>query len=356
MMRSKEILDRHIAKQRAVMYKPIQIAEILYKCRKGELTVSDIENKPEKYRNPSKRWRDDISLKLINQRSTSSQKFQDNIFESNAMPPSVIAILAKHNNDKDGIVERYIYQQFWERQKAIRNLWEFILQKDQKTFHLDGFLELFRKDKKMKRSIDKAYEIVVYALFNALVRELKVSITIKADKAQSDLLKEFEDFAKLVLGIDSKHPNISTPARLYRAGVSNAADKGLDMWANFGLAIQVKHLTLTEELAEDIVDETTADKVLIVCKDSEKNTIEKVYRQLGVGGRVQGIVTQSHLISWYDNALRGKFSSKVGYTLIESLKTEFQVEFPYSTTFETFFKERNYHKLKKTSSPFWLNN
>jgi type II restriction enzyme len=351
---SKELLDRHIAKQRAVMYKPIQIAEILYKCRQGELTVNDIENNLEKYRNSSKRWRDEVSLQLINQRSTSSQKFQDNIFEQNAMPPSVIAKLAKYNNSNDGVVERYIYQQFWERQEAIRKLWDFILQKDQKTFHLDEFLDLFRRDKKMKRSIDKAYEIVVYALFNALVRELKILITVQADKSQSALLKEFEDFARLVLGIDSQHPSISMPARLYRAGLSNAADKGLDMWANFGLAIQVKHLTLTEELAEDIIDETTADKVLIVCKDSEKETIEKVYKQLGVGGRVQGIVTQTHLISWYENALRGKHSKTVGLTLIESLKTEFQVEFPYSTTFSGFFRKRGYDRVKKSSSPFWI--
>jgi type II restriction enzyme len=335
------------------MYKPIQIAEILYKCRNGELTIYDIEKYPEKYRNTSKRWRDEISLLLINQRSTSSQKFQDNLFEQNAMPPSIIASLAKHNNSNGGVVERYIYQQFWKRQEAIRNLWEFILQKDRKTFRLDEFLDLFRRDNKMKRSIDKAYEIVVYALFNALVRELKISITVQADKTQSVLLKEFEDFARMVLGIDSEHLSISMPARLYRAGLSNAADKGLDMWANYGLAIQVKHLTLTEELAEDIVEETTADKVLIVCKDSEKETIEKVYQQLGVGGRVQGIVTQTHLINWYENALRGKCSKTVGSTLIESLKIEFQVEFHYSTTFSKFFNERGYDKMEKSSSPFW---
>ncbi|MDI6766385.1 MAG: HaeII family restriction endonuclease [Bacteroidota bacterium] len=353
MKKAKEILDKHIAKQRAVMYKPIQIAEILYKCRIGELTANDIADNIEKYRNTSKRWRDEITLQLINQRSTSSQKFQDNIFEANAMPPSIIAQLAKHNNSSGGVVERYIYQQFWHRQEAIRTLWDFILEKDTQTFKLDEFLDLFRRDKRMKRSIDKAYEIVVYALFNSLVRELKITITIEADKSQTALLNEFDDFAKLVLGIDSKHPSLSMPARLYRAGVSNAADKGLDMWANFGLAIQVKHLTLTEELAEDIVEETTADRVLIVCKDSEKETIEKVYKQLGISSRVQGIVTQSHLIVWYENALRGKFARRLGPTLVESLKHEFQVEFPYSTTFDQFFKKRGYGKIKKSNSIFW---
>ncbi len=353
MKEAKNVLDKLIAKQRAVMYKPIQIAEILHRCRNGELTVIEVQNNLEKYRNTSKKWRDEVSLNLINQRSTSSQKFQDNIFEQNAVPPSVIAALANHNNSNDGIVERYVYQQFWQRQEAIRNLWNFILQKDQKTFRLDEFLDLFRRDKKMKRSIDKAYEIVVYALFNALVRELKISITIHADKSQSALLKDFEEFARLVLGIDSKHPSLTMPARLYRAGVSNAADKGLDMWANYGLAIQVKHLTLTDELADDIVDETSADRILIVCKDSEKEPIEKVCGQIGYGARVQGVITQSHLIQWYENALRGKFSKTVGSTLIESLKTEFQVEFPYSTTYSEFFNKRGYNKIKKSSSPFW---
>ena len=32
----------------------------------------------------------------------------------------------------------------------------------------------------------------------------------------------------------------------------NAADRGLDMWANFGPAIQVKHLTLDESAVREI--------------------------------------------------------------------------------------------------------
>lgn len=351
---AKEILDRHIGKQRAIMYKPIQIAEILNKCRLGEISVEDIETNVEKYRNLSKRWRDEVTLSLVNQRCTSSQRFQDNLFDPNAVPPKMIAELARHNNANGGVVERYIYQQFWQRQQAIRSLWNYILQKDERTFRLDEFLDLFRRDKKMKRSIDKAYEIVVYSLFNALVHVLNVTITIQADKSKSDLLREFEDFARLVLGIDSANSSVTLPARLFRAGVSNAADKGLDIWANFGLAVQVKHLTLTEELAEDIVDETTADRVLIVCKDSEKETVENICNQLGISQRIQGIVTQSFLIEWYEKALRGRFSKDIGPTLMENLKREFQFEFPYSITFPQFYKDRGYNKIDVQGSIFWV--
>ena len=43
---------------------------------------------------------------------------------------------------------------------------------------------------------------------------------------------------------------------MYRVGVTNASDRGMDMWANFGLAIQIKHLSLSQELAEHIVNTT----------------------------------------------------------------------------------------------------
>ena len=46
-----------------------------------------------------------------------------------------------------------------------------------------------------------------------------------------------------------------SPAHIYRVGVTNAADRGLDMWANFGPAIQVKHLTLDSNATQMIVDQ-----------------------------------------------------------------------------------------------------
>ncbi|MBC8236230.1 HaeII family restriction endonuclease, partial [bacterium] len=52
---AKEKLDILINKQRVALYKPIQIAEILYRVRKGELSINNIKTDIEKYRNPSKR-------------------------------------------------------------------------------------------------------------------------------------------------------------------------------------------------------------------------------------------------------------------------------------------------------------
>ena len=41
--------------------------------------------------------------------------------------------------------------------------------------------------------------------------------------------------------------SFKSKANINRIGVTNAADRGLDMWANFGPAIQIKHLSLNEK-------------------------------------------------------------------------------------------------------------
>lgn len=349
-LHAKQKLDSLIAKQRVHMYKPIQVAEILYHVRLGTLTIQQLREQPELYRNWSKKWRDDISRRLLEQVSTSSQKFQDNLFDTNAMPPKEIAVLAEANDN--GIVERYIYLRFYEKQKTILRLLHLLEVATPQNFSLDGFLAYFEKDRGIKRSIDKAFEIVVYALFNTLVRHLHINITVSADVTQLDLLGEFEEFAHLLLGIDRVNPVISFRARLYRAGATNAADRGLDMWANFGPVVQVKHVTLTEDLAEDIATGIAADNVVIVCKDSELAVINRVSSQ--IGPNIQGIITQNQLVDWYNQALRGTFSNQLGNDLLESLRWEYQREFPFSQSFQPFFEERNYHQIQSPESPFWI--
>lgn len=49
---------------------------------------------------------------------------------------------------------------------------------------------------------------------------------------------------QLLLGVDAAAPSITVPARLYRVGGANSRDGGVDLWANFGPAIQVKHIAL----------------------------------------------------------------------------------------------------------------
>ena len=106
---AKEALDSIIKKSRVHLYKPIQIAEILYhdRCIK-QLDFLNLDT----YRNQSKRWRDEICRQFLGRISTSSAKFQDNLFEKNAMPPEKLAVLGILNRQLDGGVESYIINSF----------------------------------------------------------------------------------------------------------------------------------------------------------------------------------------------------------------------------------------------------
>jgi hypothetical protein len=91
---------------------------------------------------------------------------------------------------------------------------------------------------------------------------------------------------------------------------------------------------------------------VIVCRDGEKAVIERVIHQLNF--RIQGIIIESQLVRWYDLALRGHFQKRLGNDLLHSLKTEFEIEFPFSHTFEGFYRERKYHEINQPDSPFWI--
>ena len=348
---AKAALDKIIKKSRVHLYKPIQLAEILYKDRAlpGSIDLSNLET----YRNPSKKWRDDMTCKLIGATCTSSAKFQDNIFEKNAVPPQAIVTLGEENRNNNGIVELYIYSQLKTRYTQLSNAIEYLHKKTPENLVIEDFINLFWAQPGLKRSIDKVYEIIVYALFVVLVYELDVKIEISVNSDKLDLLKEFSDFAEKVLFISPDKPKSTSPAKIYRVGVTNAADRGLDMWANFGPAIQIKHVTLTDYIAESIVDSVSADRIVIVCKDAEKKYIESIIGQLGWASHIQSIIVESDLINWYEKGLRGTFKDIMGEKIIQALRSEMQNEFPVANLHELdkLFLKRGYNNI--TLDKYW---
>ncbi|MFN4033593.1 MAG: HaeII family restriction endonuclease [Fimbriimonadales bacterium] len=352
----KERLDRFISKQRVHMYKPIQVAEILYRVRRGEFSSKDLDNR-ENYRNLSKRWRDEVTRKLVGSVCTSSQKFQDNLFEENAVPPWFLKQLAAINYRHGGLVERYIYQQFAKRLKVIFEARAYLHTRPEE-FSIEKFFAYFEDKKVLRRSVDKAYEIAVYALFNAVLDQLRVSVEIAVDPRSLSKYPEFASLTSLLLGLSESTPRRSMSARLFRSGIANAADCGVDMWANFGPIVQVKHVTLSMEIAEDVAESTTAEEIVIVCRDSEADILQSVASQLG--RRIRGIIRESELKLWYQTAFSPKYAATLGLRTLSYLQREFDSEFPfcnptYSENFRSFYKERGYDQLQKPSaeSPFY---
>jgi len=346
---AKDALDKVIAKARVHLYKPIQIAEILHQDRiYGQINLEEIES----YRSISKKWRDIICLEFLGRTSTSSARYQDDVFNDNAVPPSVLAALGIENRMKGGIVEAYIYRRFIERYSQMTYGLDYCTKHDRSDFSVEEFINLFWQVPGLKRSIDKIYEIIVYSLFSSLVDVLGVKVEVSLDETRIDLLHEFEDFTRKVMQLSTEKTKVSMKARINRVGVTNAADRGLDMWANFGLAIQVKHLTLNEELAESVVSQVTADRIVIICKAIERGSITSLLSQIGWKARIQSIITEDELFYWYEKALRGKFGCLIGDNLLSKILAEIEVEFPATDSkgINEFMIERNYLGL---SDAFW---
>ena len=339
-------LNTVISKSRVHLYKPIQIAEILHHHRtKKNFDISNLED----YRTKSRQWRDKICLEFLGRVSTSSSRYQDDLFNENAIPPKALKALAKENCEKNGIVEAYIYAKFYDRFTQMSSGLSYCNSHSQINFQLQEFLDLFWTDAGLRRSIDKIYEIVVYSLFSAIVDALGVTIEVKLDPKRLNILNEFNDFAIKILALSNTNSSIQFPAKLNRVGVTNAADRGLDMWANFGLAIQIKHLSLTEELAENIVSSVSSDRIVIVCKESEKNVILSLLNQIGWKSKIQSIVTETDLLAWYEKALRGKNASLIASKVLTNLREEIQVEFPATDNdkFKAFIQNRGYEEFFK---------
>lgn len=340
---AKNALDKVISKGRVHLYKPIHIAEILYHARKGlaRINIEELDT----YRTVSRKWRDEISLRLVGSRSTSSARYQDDVFNENAMPPRLLAILDKENKRGDGVIETYIYHRLGQRLQDVTDAYDYLEQSSVDTFSLESFLNYFEHRPGLKRSVDKAYEIVVYALFSTLVEELKATVSLTLENPDPEVLDDFALFAEYVLGVNQNNTAIVRSARIYRGGVANAADRGLDMWTNFGPAVQVKHLRLDAELAGEIAEEVSTDDVVIVCKTAEAKLIHSLLNQ--IGKPIRGIITQDNLLDWYGLCLT-KYKNRMGDKVLKHLHNEFLQEFPASQELPSFLEERGYTTIKLT--------
>lgn len=344
---AKKALDAVIRKSRVHLYKPIQIAEILYRDR----VIQDIDLlNLEDYRTKSKRWRDDVCQVLLGRVCTSSAKFQDDLFNETAIPPVLINELGKENRRTNGAVEAYIYGRFTNKHTQLANALNYCLEATKEDFDVKRFIDSFWSEPGLKRSLDKIYEIIVYSLFSTLVEALGMQVEISVEPQSIELLTEFEEFARMVMCIDFSNPKYIQDAKVYRVGVTNAADRGLDMYSNWGPAIQIKHLSLDVELAENIVSSVSSDRIVIVCKDAEREIIVSLLTQIGWRSHIQSIVTENDLIEWYEKALRGKYADIIGQKLLVCLCEQIANEFPSVDSVPAILKDRHYEEI---SDQFW---
>lgn len=338
---AKAKLDAVIEKSRTFLYKPIQIAEILYYQRVVNPNL-DLRNL-ESYRTKSRHWRDAVSLELLGTKCSSSAKFQDDIF--NAVPPEALYVLGQDNLRTGGAVEAYIYGKFDIKHEQLEDALLYCMNSTPADFNVRKLIDSFWYEAGLKRSLDKMYEIIVFSLFDTLVSQLEMTVDVSVSEEKIDVLHEFEDFAQKVMCLDCSNLVHSSSAHVYRVGVANAADRGLDMYSNWGPAIQIKHLVLNEELAESIVDSVSSDRIVIVCKAAESKLIVSLLNQMGWKSKIQSIVTEDNLVEWYEKALRGPFSAEMGTRLLATMCEQITIEFPSIEQGRGVLSQRNYKAI-----------
>ena len=340
---AKQRLDTLIANARNQLLMPLTIAEALHKIAEGTASLDDIDA----IRKKSYHWCATINSRLFGKALSLNRSYWDKLY-SDHMPPPAFAALAAENKRSGGIAEAYVYARLRQTVESLRPVRNTLVKGAAGGFELVAFLSAFEQDPKLRRSVDKAYEVVVHALFNAIASRVRAQVTISVSATEAEVMADFQDFCQLLLGVDAVTTSVSVPARLYRVGGTNSRDGGVDLWANFGPAIQVKHISLDAQNTQPIVESISAEQIVIVCKDADKAAIQAVLTQVGLGGRVRGIITKADLARWYHLALGPKHAADMAIPLFESLVAEFDDEFTLAdpTAIDKLTKERGYDRLK----------
>ena len=330
---AKAKLDRVINLSRVEMYKPIQVAETL---REMNQNTNLQPSKPETYRNISRELRNRITKQLIGKVSTSSMRFQDDLWNESAVPPTALSILEQANR-KTSRVEEYIYQHVYAKNAHLieirKNLDDISSIKD-----IEEMFESFDSPG-LRTSADRLYEVFVLSVLQTDLEDSDYQLNVQGTKST---LKG-SGAKKLINATESQNNEL----RLAKMGHTNAADAGLDIWSNFGVVISVKNYQLDVELFEKVLSDTPVGFLVIVCETVTADLLKR-FIELSSGRPVM-FITKSELLGDAKRILSDKLSAtRFSRRFLEY----FDGEFPLTVTLENFMKKRNYRIALPDEKPW----
>ena len=311
-------LKKVIDKARMEYYKPIQVAEVLYRDRM-QLATIDPDNL-ETFRVESRSWRDEVTIRLYGKSSTSSARFQDDLWNENAVPPWALRELLESNRE-DASIERYVYDRIRRAWGDLSKVFKLANQVPSSA-QVEAILE--EAWSSSPNSTDRVVEVLGQCLLNAELRLMGAKMTVFVDVSESD-----SPVSKAVKSIGTQS------LRFERLGRTNAADAGLDIWSNFGTVVSVKNRRLTKALLTEILDDTPIGDLLVLCRGSD-NAAEAL---ANAADRSVSIVTLDSQISRADSLFP---STELQNNFQKELQTSLFREFPQTETFSAFLEERGY--------------
>lgn len=320
---AKAKLDRVIKLSRIEMYKPIQIAELLREFKKNpSLDPTNLES----YRNLSKELRNKVTIQLFGKVSTSSMRFQDDLWNQSAVPPVALAALSQANMN-GSIVEAYIYQHVYSKNSQLIKIRKVLNDFDTME-KVENLFDSFDSPG-LRTSADRLYEVFVLSVLqtNLEASNFEIAILGESSEISGTATRRIIEAAQ---GEDSQ-------LKFAKLGHTNAADAGLDIWSNFGVVISVKNYNLDVDLLRTVLTDTPIGTLIIVCETVSDDVLRN-YKDIS-GGRNVVFITQKNLLSdlkviFADEEMSEKFRKR--------FISFFDSEFPLTSTLENFMKERNY--------------
>jgi type II restriction enzyme len=305
------------------MYKPIQIAELLREFKRNpSLDPMNLES----YRNLSKELRNRVTIQLFGKVSTSSMRFQDDLWNESAVPPSALASLSQANLN-GSIVEQYIYQHVYSKNAQLIKIRK-ILNDIDSLEKVENLFDSFDSPG-LRTSADRLYEVFVLSVLQTNLEASKFEIAIlgKSSEISGNATRRIIEAAQ---GEQSR-------LKLAKLGHTNAADAGLDIWSNFGVVISVKNYDLDADLFRSVLADTPIGTLIIVCETVNSDLIVN-YSTISKGRRVV-FITQHDLMVDLKDIISDREMSNIFQKRFVSF---FDSEFPLTATLENFMKERKY--------------
>jgi type II restriction enzyme len=322
-------LDKVIGLARVEMYKPIQIAETLREFRlKKSFDPASLET----YRNLSRELRNRVTLELIGKVSTSSMRYQDDVWNASALPPESLSALAKINRNHE--IEEYIYQHVYAKSLQMIKIRK-LLDQIENVKEVASIFESFDTPG-LRSSADRLFEVFALAVLQTQIEKSDFTFTL-AGNAESISGQT----GKKLISIAEGQGN---DLELAKMGHTNAADAGLDIWTNFGVVISVKNYTLDIDLFQKVLTDTPVGLLVIIC-ESTTSLLEKELKKIALERQVV-VITSQELFADAELLLINANQSGL---FVDKLISFYDKEFPLAVTLETFMMKRNYKvSLPKT--------
>ncbi|GEM_PF-3670180 len=316
-------LQQTIAKSTFLFYKPIHIAEILRHGRTSALSQDALLDYIDKKAARLRDLRDEVTSSLMGRISTSNIRWQDEtIFPRGFVAKQVFPRLHELNtaSETSGYVEAYIYGSFQDGCQALERFLGSI-KADTSTSVLEH-LRLVKSNALFRKVSNKIFEIIAYALCDFMLQECRAECSISI--TPTALANQVSFFLERIIGIKRGQTSRRQPATIFRMGLTNANDNGVDMNTNFGVVVQVKDVLVNKDKQlDDIVRKAPEGPLVIVCRGIDRALERKTADEKDRWGNIQTIVVEKDLRHWESCCRDAGLADKLVSTIDELIRREF---------------------------------